>query len=476
METRQRRARAIVLVAACAWTIVGCERGASCGAGTVLVAGRCEVAPSDAGAPDAEVPLEGDAAMEPDAGPPPLGPDVHEIAGLGDDADESLRALDAIVGEARFVGLGETVHTVGGYYRAKNRIIRYLIEHLGFRAVAIESNWQAADRIADYVAECESAEGSEDAVRSAVFGVWSSVELAELAAYMCEWNLAHPDDRVTFFGFDVQQPFDDMQALRTELPPLAGDEASALLAPLERCHGTLDARAELSADRDAHAACTAGLEALDAWIDGHEEAIRASVGADALSYLRLRVLGIGAWDLQVYTFDGVPGGEPDTVASLEARDRGMATSLRELARLRAPDARVAVWAHNTHLAQQQDRVRGYYGGARSMGTFLRAELAGAYVAIALAGYHVSLDWPGVLQGALPDPTDEQLIEVRAHALGRPLLLIETNRSDLGARAFFAEGESYRLRAGGSSETMVPGEQFDAIFYLENADAMTPLLW
>ena len=53
----------------------------------------------------------------------------------------------------------------------------------------------------------------------------------------------------------------------------------------------------------------------------------------------------------------------------------MAQALQLLSGLRAPGRRVAVWAHNGHLAYATDRtgLRGYFGGrVRGMGTILRA--------------------------------------------------------------------------------------------------------
>src|SRR6187399_1486940 len=47
-----------------------------------------------------------------------------------------LEPLRALVGRATMVGLGESVHTSGGYYETKHRLFRYMVEKLGFRVLA----------------------------------------------------------------------------------------------------------------------------------------------------------------------------------------------------------------------------------------------------------------------------------------------------------------------------------------------------
>ena len=144
-----------------------------------------------------------------------------------------LAPLQRIVGNATVVGLGEAVHTSGGFYRMKHRLLRYLVETMGFRAFAIESPWIAADSVAAYVQTCEGT--PEDAMKG-LFGVWQSTEVRDMVQWMCEWNRSHrkAKDKVSFFGFDIQQPQDDKPALaaflaRISADPLAGRRARGLL-------------------------------------------------------------------------------------------------------------------------------------------------------------------------------------------------------------------------------------------------------
>src|SRR5687768_2593049 len=56
-----------------------------------------------------------------------------------------------LIGDARFVLLGEASHGTKEFYRERARITRRLIEEKGFHAVAVEADWPDAYRVNRYV-------------------------------------------------------------------------------------------------------------------------------------------------------------------------------------------------------------------------------------------------------------------------------------------------------------------------------------
>jgi erythromycin esterase-like protein len=445
--------------------LAACGPSAVCGPGTHERSGVCVL--DDAGMGDAGMEAAGmnDAGREtPDAGPIVLPVDVYEIDGIGREGTvDAYRALDRSIGDATYIGLGESIHTSGGYYRAKHRIFRHLVEEHGVRAFAIESPWTDADRVAAYVDTCEGDPAA--AVREGLFGVWASDELLDLVRWMCEWNGAHEDDRIVFYGFDVQQPFDDAPGLREWLAIVAGAEATALADGFSTCHGV----GSEPQSEQTHAACLAGLDALDAWIAANEEAVIAASSTEELEYARIRSIGLRSWELQMFHFyDG--GVDPDLVQMLEGRDRGMADVLLRMRALRSPGARVAVWAHNTHLAMAQPSVRGHYAGARSMGTFLREIVGDDYAPIALIGYDVQIDWLGQGYGSIGLPMAHDAVELELHALGVPYAYVDLGAS--GEPRLVELGEEI----GVQGNHLVPDEQFVGLFFLDVSEPMSPLAW
>jgi erythromycin esterase len=90
---------------------------------------------------------------------------------------DDLEPLRKVIGGAKFVGLGESIHTSGGFYQLKDRTFRFLVERMGFRAFGMETSWFRADRVERYVQTCQGT--PRDAIRG-IFGVWQSAEVQDM--------------------------------------------------------------------------------------------------------------------------------------------------------------------------------------------------------------------------------------------------------------------------------------------------------
>jgi len=455
---------------------LGCGPGAratACGPGTVEADGVCRVVESDAAT-----------SAPPDAGPSPTGdggmvalPEgVFDLTGVEATLPyDDLERLAPIIEGADIVALGESVHTSEGYSQTKHRLFRYLVEARGFRAYAFESPWTDAEAVGAYVETCSGS--ARTAVQAGLFGVWHSQSVVDLVEWMCEWNRGHPDDKVSFFGFDVQQPWDDGRELRAYLERVSPEQAAALVAPFDACDGAtaVTQAAYYAAWTDSvdigseqNARCMTGLDAIDAHLSAERARIVAASSETDFALAQLRVAGLRAWQGEIFHSEyNVAPGALDVPASFEARDRGMAYAFETLRATRHGDARTVIWAHNTHIAARQDEIDGYYGGARSMGTFLAERLGTRYAPIGIVGYEVSINWPGVGEGPLPVPTALDAVEVELHALGRPYLLV-----DLARNALFGPDERHELQG----DRMVPADQFRGLVFLDVSPPMDSISW
>ena len=185
------------------------------------------------------------------SGPPRIGPDtlpdtlpdtaavtlpagVYELAGMEPSLPRTdLAPLAGIIGTASIVALGETYHNSHGFFTMKSRVIRHMVEDLGFRAVAWETGWREARVAADYVASCA---GTPEAAMHSLYPVWWDVSVRDLLRWMCEYNQAHPADPVVLYGFDVQEPWFNRPALASFVAR-AAPAADSLLDPLASCVG-----------------------------------------------------------------------------------------------------------------------------------------------------------------------------------------------------------------------------------------------
>src|SRR5215510_14135440 len=62
-----------------------------------------------------------------------------------------LMPLKELIGDARIVALGEATHGTHEFFEMKDRILRFLVEEMGFNTFAIESNMPEANLVNDYV-------------------------------------------------------------------------------------------------------------------------------------------------------------------------------------------------------------------------------------------------------------------------------------------------------------------------------------
>lgn len=105
--------------------------------------------------------------------------------------------------QPRIVGIGEPLHGEQAFPRARNTLFRHLVEHTGFRTIAIESNsW--AGRIVD--AWVRGGPGDIDDVLTA--GISHGFGSCPANRELLEWARAHnegrpPSDQVRITGFDA---------------------------------------------------------------------------------------------------------------------------------------------------------------------------------------------------------------------------------------------------------------------------------
>ncbi|HET9211693.1 MAG TPA: erythromycin esterase family protein, partial [Thermoanaerobaculia bacterium] len=391
---------------------------------------------------------------------------VWRLDGIDPDLPlDDLAPLRPILEGAHVVGLGEKIHTSGGYYTMKHRLFRFLVEEMGFRAFAIESPWAPASAVGQYVATCQ---GAPETVVQNLFGVWRSQEVADLARWMCAWNQAHPGDPVTFFGFDIQQPNADGPALLQFLTDqgLAADDP--VLAGLRQCDGVAAPSQRGRVTLESHEACHQALDAAETILDAIDPGnpVQAPIqtpiqpSREAAEWAKVHHIGLRAWQDQAF-YDG-----RDFPRSWNARDRGMATVFQRVRELLVGEAKTAIWAHNSHLAT----TSALGSPLVPTGVHLRAELGHQYAAIALVSAGVTVGGPGIGCGARP--TYPESVEWHLSALGETALLVDLDASGASqSHPPYLDPEEPRL-VGYS--WYLPGTAYDALVYIEQSPAMTPL--
>ncbi len=394
----------------------------------------------------------------------PILPGIYRLEGTAPGLPQNdLEALRGIVDKASIVALGESIHTSGGYYEAKHRMFRFLVEKMGFRAFAFESPWDNADMVGRYVETCQ---GSPDEALKGLFQVWQSTEVRDLVQWMCEWNRSHPKrkDKLYFFGFDTQQPQKDGPALVAFLERVGA--AGPFADGLRQCDGFSTGITAMPAEEVPHQQCIAALRGVEQQFQEHGAEWERATSKQDVEWGRLRLMGLTAWQNQSYYRN------KDIRFSVVSRDSGMAQAFAKIRELRYPKLKTVVWAHNFHIAKDAERSN---WGVRTMGTYLRETFGASYVAVALIAHDIEIDWRNVGCGRTDPIRTGFSLETMLHDLSAEKGLqgvVVDLRFPGGAPPLLDPTRSYRF----SETLMVPREQFDGAVFLQHSRKMDPLAW
>ncbi|HEU4521330.1 MAG TPA: erythromycin esterase family protein [Thermoanaerobaculia bacterium] len=383
---------------------------------------------------------------------PDAGLEIYELAGYDPTLPNTsdLEPFRSIVGDATVVGLGESWHTSGGFYLMKHRLFRFLVQEKGFRAFAIESNWEAVERTNAYVQSCAGT--AENAIRDEHV-VWQSTEYADMVRWMCEWNSAHPDpaDRLTVFGVDIQQPERDGPALAAFMGQFGVPQSDPRIDGLRSCedaYGLEHPFGEIPAP--VHATCMESLAGIESYLQTNRATIVESTSQEAFDVAMLRVVGLRANQEEIFEI------RDDFAKGFNYRDAAMAYAFHVRRAMTAPDAKTVLWAADVHIAQNP-----LPNGEVPLGSHLEAALGSGYVSFAITAYESEVPRsPGVcgLAARTAGSVEEQLA-----VYGHETLLARPRVRD------------YRVLPMGYF-TFRPFADFDGILFLARSPAMHPLFW
>ncbi|KQQ13524.1 hypothetical protein ASF53_11085 [Methylobacterium sp. Leaf123] len=400
--------------------------------------------------------------------------------------------LIALIGQARFVLLGEATHGTHEFYEERAAITKRLIREKGVRAVAIEADWPDAWRVNRYVrGDSEDLDAVEalSGFRRFPTWMWRNTEMVGFVEWLRAHNrtLREGTDKVGLYGIDLYSLRASMKAVIRFLDavdPPAADQARARYACFDRYGedtrgyglmtglGVSESCREqalgqlLSLQRRARDTLSWAGDADPDELFSAEQNARAVASAEAY-YRTMFVEDVSSWNL---------------------RDRHMADCLDAIAAHRggggAP-GRIVVWAHNSHLgdARATERAR---SGEFNLGQLLRERHGRAVVNIGFTTSSGTVtaasDWDAPAERKRIRPPLPGSYEALFHALGlarflMPLTAGSPAAADLGApRLERAIGVVYAPGTERQSHYFEArlSEQFDALVHIERTRAVTPL--
>jgi erythromycin esterase-like protein len=136
------------------------------------------------------------------------------VSGSAEDYDSLL----TLIGDRRFVLIGEASHGTHEFYRERARITRRLIDELGFSVVAVEGDWPDAYRVNRYVmgmSADQNADAALEGFRRFPTWMWRNQDVLGFVQWLRARNDAqiHPASKARFYGLDLYSLHTSIEAV-----------------------------------------------------------------------------------------------------------------------------------------------------------------------------------------------------------------------------------------------------------------------
>jgi erythromycin esterase-like protein len=409
---------------------------------------------------------------------------AHPLTGGARDYD----ALLDLVGDARFVLLGESTHGSHEFYDERARITRRLIEEKGFHAVAVEADWPDAYRVNRYVRGL----GDDPDANAALSGfqrfpnwMWRNTDVARFADWLRGHNAGLTSRQVGFYGLDLYSMFTSIGEVLDYLgkvDPEAAAQARARYACFDHYYEDSQ-HYGYTANLDISASCEQGvIEQLNQMQRRAFDYMQQDGAEDAFFYAQQNArLVKNAEEYYRTMFRG-------RISSWNIRDSHMAETLAALAGFIGKDgapAKIVVWEHNSHIGDARATEIGEQG-EWNVGQLAREAYDGQTRLIGFSTYDgfvtAASEWDGDAERKAVNPGLPGSYEALLHEVGIPRFLLPL-RDDGPAREIMLQrrleraiGVLYLPHTERHSHYFSArmARQFDAVIHIDRTTAVQPL--
>jgi erythromycin esterase-like protein len=411
---------------------------------------------------------------------------IHSTLTPVADVEDCQMVVDFIA-DAELALLGEASHGTHEFYASRAHVTRQLIVQSGFRAVVVEADWPDAYRVNRYVRHASQDETAVEALDDFKrFPTWMWRN-ADVVAFV-EWLRQHNEDlpleqQVGFYGMDLYALYASMRAVLDYLKaadPDAARRAQERYACFDRygedpqAYAYVDAF-ELESCEGAVVDVLTDLQRRSAELSG-----KGAIQRDAFFFAEQNARLVK--NAEAYYRTMFRGG----TQSWNLRDIHMAGTVEAL-RAHLSDhhpAKLAVWAHNSHLGDARATQMGRRGEL-NVGQLMRERFPGKAALIGYTTAHGTVtaasDWDEPVEIKRVRPARPDSVEHLFHELSTPRFFLPF--SDERVRDFLmkprlerAIGVIYRPDTERQSHYFDASlsSQFDAVLHFDHTSAVRPL--
>jgi erythromycin esterase-like protein len=407
-------------------------------------------------------------------------------------ARDDFNSLIDLIGDARFVLIGEASHGTHEFYRIRAQISKLLIAQRGFNAVAVEADWPDAYRVNRFVRGASKDSDSVEALsgfQRFPQWMWRNADVLDFVGWLRE----HNDQQITedrkcgFYGLDLYSLHASIEAVLSYLSKVDPDAA-------KRARHYYSCFEHFGKDITSYGYAT-GFRMTQS-CEGAVVKNLVELRRKAMDYLRRDgQVAADAYFCAEQNALVVQNAEEyyrnmfrREVSSWNLRDTHMMESLIRLAihlSNHRPPAKIIVWAHNSHLGDARATQMGERGEL-NLGQLVREHFGKEAVSIGFTTYDGTVtaasDWDGPAERKNVRPGHPESYEALFHEADVPNFFLDLGAdADLAAqlrkeRLERAIGVIYRPDTELISHyfhARLP-EQFDAILHYDHTRAVEPL--
>jgi erythromycin esterase len=329
---------------------------------------------------------------------------------------EDMQPLREIVGDARVVALGEATHGTREFFQLKHRMLEFLVSEMGFTVFGIEATMPEAFDINEYVLTGEG--DPAKALAGLYFWTWNTEEVLDMIEWMRRWN-ADPSHtrKVKFYGFDMQSAPRAVKVTLDYLRAVDTDEALASERQLAVLANPYTEARFVTLSKEDQGSAAAAIRTVLLRLDDHQREYIAWTDSMAWVLARQHARIVHQY-IEMISQSAAPTG------GFWVRDSAMAENIRWILEHEGPDAKMVVWAHNTHVS----------AAPNSMGSYLRKVLGPDMVVFGFAfnqGSFQAVERPfGFSSGIRPftvEPAPEASLDAILAAAGLNIAAIDLRK-------------------------------------------------
>ncbi len=380
---------------------------------------------------------------------------------------EDMEPLGQIVGNAKFVCLGESRHDIREQFQLKHRFIKYLVEEKDFSIFILEASMPYAELINAYL---QNGEGNIDDIMANMPGwfLWDTEEISVIINWMRAYNMDTENvKKLQFYGIDIVAPAYGLNSIFEYLKKVDSG--------FYKKFQTL----EFGQDQMDDSSWQSTLQRFSAFPSGDKEMLRnnyrvlhSHILNNESAYISLSNNKEYDWILRLaYCAQEAcrmfTGGSRMEMGLI--RDSAMADNALWIKRFNSDDDKSILWAHNVHITMGEFSMTGESESIKGMGYILGEELKSDMVSIGASFNR------GLFQGQNRSfsPADESTMDGAFAKIGMKYGLIDLQALTKSKTVIDWLNADQDIQGQEFIMTCIPANSFNAIFFVDSISRTIP---